>query len=62
MIFNELQEKNKGLERSKKIKVNEGSQKNLKSQSTINTNEGHREKLDLNNVNVYDLDNIKSYH
>lgn len=62
MIFNELQEKNKGLERSKKIKVNEGSQKNLKSQSTINSNEGHREKLDLNNVNVYDLDNIKSYH
>ena len=62
MIFNEQQKKNKGLERSKKIKVNEGSQKNLKSQSTINSNEGHREKLDLNNVNVYDLDNIKSYH
>ena len=62
MIFNELKKKNKGLERSKKIKVNEGSQKNLKSQSTINSNEGHREKLDLNNVNVYDLDNIKSYH
>ena len=56
-IFDDYGDKHKSLERSKKMKINGGSSKNIKSQTTVSSYEA-KEKFDINKIEHVRLDNV----